>query len=186
MKKTVILLLALALFGAAAGCGDSGGSASRASNQQSGVEDVLQAGTEEEAETEDAGQTDAGEETSGSSQTASAGAVDVDLTQLSSTMVYSEVYNMMVAPEGYIGKTVRMSGQFAIYHDESTDVYYFACIIADATACCSQGIEFVLTGAEYPDDYPEMGEEITVSGVFQTYQEGEFTYCTLLDAVLEV
>ena len=31
---------------------------------------------------------------------------DVDLTNLSSTMVYSEVYNMMSTPENYIGKTV--------------------------------------------------------------------------------
>ena len=29
---------------------------------------------------------------------------DVDLTLLSSTMVYSEVYNMMVDPDSYIGK----------------------------------------------------------------------------------
>ena len=31
-------------------------------------------------------------------------AVDVDLTELSSTMVYSEVYAMMTEPENYIGK----------------------------------------------------------------------------------
>lgn len=31
---------------------------------------------------------------------------DVDLTKLSSTMVYSKVYNMMFTPENYIGKTV--------------------------------------------------------------------------------
>lgn len=181
MKKLLGVLLALALFAVTAGCGDSGSSASRTSGQQSGVEEVLQAGTEEETEAEQTEETNAGE----TQQTGSAEAVDVDLTQLSSTMVYSEVYNMMAAPEDYIGKTVRMSGQFAIYYDESTEIYYFACIVADATACCSQGIEFVLTDAEYPDDYPELGEEITVSGVFQTYQEGEATYCTLLDAVLE-
>ncbi|MCD7928283.1 MAG: hypothetical protein LUF80_05410 [Oscillospiraceae bacterium] len=182
MKKIISILLALALFAALAGCGDSGSSASRTSGQQSSVEQVLQANTEQADEQESAEEeTDAGE----TQQTGTAQAVDVDLTQLSSTMVYSEVYNMMVAPEDYIGKTVRMSGQFAIYYDESTETYYFACIVADATACCSQGIEFVLAGAEYPDDYPELGDEITVSGVFQTYQEGSYTYCTLLDAALE-
>ena len=31
---------------------------------------------------------------------------EVDLTNLSSTMVYSEVYNMMSTPASYIGKTV--------------------------------------------------------------------------------
>ena len=38
--------------------------------------------------------------------------VDFDLTRLSSTMVYSEVYNMMNAPGDYIGKTIKMTGQF--------------------------------------------------------------------------
>ena len=59
--------------------------------------------------------------------------IDVDLTALSSTMVYSEVYNMMTSPEDYIGKTVKMKGMYSVYHDESTDKYCFACIIKDAT-----------------------------------------------------
>ena len=60
-----------------------------------------------------------------------------------------------------------------------------ACIIQDATACCAQGIEFVLTeDYVYPDDYPEVDEEICVVGVFDTYQEGDYTYCTLRKAKL--
>ena len=59
--------------------------------------------------------------------------VDVDLTKLSSTFVYSEVYNMVTNPGDYIGKTVKMKGMYSVYHDESTDKYYFACIIKDAT-----------------------------------------------------
>nr|MCR5716177.1 hypothetical protein [Lachnospiraceae bacterium] len=70
------------------------------------------------------------------------GSVDVDLTTLSSTMVYSEVYNMMVSPDAYVGKTIRMSGLMSIFLDEATEKYYYACIIQDATACCAQGIEF--------------------------------------------
>ena len=111
--------------------------------------------------------------------------IDVDLTVLSSTMVYSEVYNMMESPEEYIGKTIKMDGLFAYYHDEATDNYYFACVIQDATACCSQGIEFVLAGDHaYPEDYPEVNEEICVVGVFDTYREGSYTYCTLRNAAL--
>ena len=36
---------------------------------------------------------------------------------------------MMVFPEQYIGKAVKMDGLFAYYHDEATGNYYFACII---------------------------------------------------------
>ena len=112
--------------------------------------------------------------------------IDVDLTKLSSTMVYSEVYNMMVSPDNYTGKTVKMNGAFAYYEDPETKKQYFACIIADATACCSQGLEFILTGEHtYPNDYPEVGSEITVTGTFELYTENGFQYCRLKDAVME-
>ena len=121
----------------------------------------------------------------------SADGIDVDLTKLSSTMVYSEVYNMMYTPDDYIGKTVKMKGQFAIGYVYNTDgtpdesTARFACVIADATACCSQGLEFILTGEHtYPNDYPELGAEITVTGTFEVYTENGFQYCRLVDATL--
>ena len=123
---------------------------------------------------------------------AAASRIDVDLTALSSTMVYSEVFNMMVSPESYAGKTVKMRGQFALYQAVDgkgnliPDQIYFACVIADATACCSQGLEFILVGEHsYPDDYPELGTEITVIGTFQTYEENGHMYCHLVDAEME-
>ena len=112
------------------------------------------------------------------------GDVDVDLTVLSSTMVYSEVYNMMSYPENYLGKSVRMRGTFT--YEEANDRYYLACIITDATACCSQGLEFVLKDErKFPDDYPAKGTEITVVGIFDTYTEGTRLYAQLIDAVME-
>ncbi|MCR5792054.1 MAG: hypothetical protein K6G65_02685 [Lachnospiraceae bacterium] len=111
---------------------------------------------------------------------------DVDLTTLSSTMVYSEVYNMVMTPEDYIGKTVKMEGTFAVYENEENGKKYFACLISDATACCSQGIEFVLQGdAKYPEDYPKEGDNITVEGIFGTYDEEGTEYCQLENATLE-
>ena len=123
---------------------------------------------------------------SGNDADEEAAGVDVDLTELSSTMVYSEVYDMMFEPEKYLGKTVRMEGMFAYYYSEAKDTYYYACIIQDATACCAQGIEFVLEGDyTFPDDYPEAGDDITVTGVFDTYQDGDATYCTLVNATMD-
>ena len=110
--------------------------------------------------------------------------IDVDLTQLSSTMVYSEVYNMMMKPDDYLGKTVKMSGQSASYHDEVSGKYYFACVTQDATACCSQGIEYCLdSSAKSPEDYPEDGSEVTLVGVFDTYYEDNYRYMTLRNSV---
>lgn len=107
--------------------------------------------------------------------------VDVDLTTLSSTMVYSEVYSMLVEPERYEGKTVRMAGGYSAFLDQDTGAIYRVCMIADATACCAQGMEFILTN----DSYPEMESDITVVGTFQTYMEKGTKYCHLVDAVLE-
>ena len=112
-----------------------------------------------------------------------AGAVDVDLTKLSSTMVYSEVFNMTNAPEKYIGKTVRMRGKFSVYENTQTGARYFACVIADATSCCSQGIEFAPDLTEISS--LTVGSEITVRGEFSTYEEDGTRYCRLKNAHLE-
>ena len=105
--------------------------------------------------------------------------IDVDLTVLSSSMVYAEVYNMMTVPSQYVGKIIKMQGIYDTMYDDSTDKQYYLCIIQDATACCAQGIEFVL---EDESAYPDPQETVTVIGRFETYMEGENMYCTLKDA----
>ena len=122
-----------------------------------------------------------------------AGKVDVDLTVLSSTMVYAEVLNMMTEPNAYDGKTVKMRGRFGAsygYRPDGTineDVLIFACIIADATACCSQGIEFVLSGAyNFPEDYPELDSEITVTGTFKSGEQNGIPYFRVINAQMTV
>ncbi len=122
----------------------------------------------------------------GTTETAAKAAqnIDVDLTQMSSTMIYSEVQNMMLKPADYVGKTVRMQGAFSV--SEIGENRYFACIIKDATACCAQGIEFDWAGDHsYPADYPKDGSDITVTGEFTTYNEGQQQYCQLKNAELK-
>lgn len=122
---------------------------------------------------------------------ASADGVEVDLTVLSSTMVYSEVYNMLYNdPAHYLGKTVKARGTFSLYQLVTDGVLQpdpvsYACIISDAAACCAEGMEFVLEGDyTYPDDYPELGAEITVIGEFQSYEENGMTWYHLVNARL--
>jgi len=185
MKKLVSILLCIALAAALTACG-SGTASGRKEGTSPTVEDVLEQRT--------SGQGEDNPSTAGSQKQPENGEAaekpgtdaEVDLTEMSATMIYAEVLNMMQHPDKYIGKIVRMNGQFAVYHDESTDKYYFACIIKDATQCCAQGIEFELAGDHvYPEDYPELGSEITVTGVFDIYTEPSGTYCTLREAALE-
>ena len=103
--------------------------------------------------------------------------VDVDLTALSGVMVYAEVYKMMVSPDDYIGKIVKIRGPYYAAYYDVTDRYYHYVIIEDATACCQQGLAFVWDGDHtYPDDYPEENKEIEVVGVFGSYEELGNTY----------
>ena len=187
-KILTVLLLSLMLVTLFSGCGDDSSSRNNSGSQSPTVTDVLEEGMSE-ADGEDSEERQSGltegapepEEIGDDVSLSSTEGIDIDLTQLSSTMVYSEVYNMMMAPEDYIGKTVKMSGAYATYHDDATGNDYYACIIQDATACCTQGMEFVLADGNYPT---EEGSEVTVSGVFDIYTEGEAQYCTLRDAKL--
>ena len=98
--------------------------------------------------------------------------VDIDLTALSSTLVYAEVYNMMMSPEDYMGQTIKMKGTYHPLYFEETGKYYHYVVIEDAAACCQQGIEFIWDGEHvFPDDYPLEGTEVEVVGVFDTYEE---------------
>ncbi len=195
------------------GCGSSPAADSRTDGSASGVEAVLAQGmaeadagadaasddsqkliltptpydygdeSEDDAAAEDAVDPAEAERLEREALAAGTEGIDIDLTLLSSTMVYSQVYDMMSYPEKYVGKTVRMSGLYTDYYDEAADKHYFACIIQDATACCAQGIEFELTDDyKYPDDYPNDSDLITVTGVFDTYMEGESMYVTLRNA----
>ena len=108
--------------------------------------------------------------------------VDVDLTKLSSTFVYSEVYNMVTNPDDYVGKTVKMDGTMNRYTVSSRELY--ACLILDATACCAQGIAFEWAGEHAPSEYPPQGSIITVTGTFAVMDEDGTTICYLADAEL--
>lgn len=180
MKKTVYVLLSLVLIVSLASCTGSGDTSKN--NGPKSVADVVAGLVSEGVET--AANIAASDVTDPSSQIeddVTYDSVDIDLTSLSSTMVYSEVYDMMNDPEQFEGKIIRMRGAFAVY--EGNDRNYYACIIADATACCQQGLEFVRVGdPQYPSQYPELGSEITVVGVFGTYTEGDFVYCELRNA----
>lgn len=189
MKRLFCLLLAVCMAVSLCACGKDSEKVAENNTPSSDGEVSAPAEiipTPDEQETQDEQQTPEEPE---QTQT-SADGVDVDLTVLSSTMVYSEVYNMLYFyPEDYYGKNVKMTGQFNVYQwvDESGIVadmpVAYACIISDATACCAEGVEFVLEGDyTYPDDYPELGTEITVIGEFQSYEENGVTWYHLVNA----
>lgn len=209
MRRLLSVIVVLAMTCMLAACGSEGGTASKTTSTVKSVDDVLEEqiaqndeanlgqetaddsldaaadGVDEDVSAADTREIDAVDdklaEADKQAAASSSGEIDVDLTKLSSTMVYSEVYNMMTEPEKYYGKKVRMNGTTSIYHDETDGNDYYACVIKDATECCAQGIEFVLNDGKYP----EANSNVTVTGTFSSYKIGDYEYYTLVDAAME-
>ncbi len=111
---------------------------------------------------------------------------DYDFTQMSSTVVYSQITDMTMVPEEYVGKTIKMEGRFEIYGDPNAEDPYLGCIVNDATACCSVGLRFVLTGDYTSADFPLNGSDIVITGVFQTYEYQGYTFGEIQNAEMTV
>lgn len=105
------------------------------------------------------------------------GKIDLDLTQMSATMIYSTMFDMLVMPEDYVEKTIKVKGWFETYTDPQTSELYYAVVVPDATACCQQGLEFVWPGTHnYPDDFPTPGADITITGLYKLLENDGITY----------
>ena len=104
--------------------------------------------------------------------------VDVDLTILSANMVYAEVYNMMMYPDNYLGKTIKVSGPYYPLYYDGTGNYYHYVMIEDALACCQNGMEFIWDEGThtYPDEYPKEDEVIEIVGELKSYKEENYIY----------
>ena len=212
--KTVITIAAIAVFlgVSVTGCGTS----ARNVNKKNSVDNVMKNQMEAEDSTQetqedttDSQNADDAEssvsQNNASSQTGSAltdnnimggagsingnssSGVDYDLTNMDSDMVYATVYQLMMDPSSYEGKTFRITGQYYTSHDDKTGNTYEFCLIKDALACCAQGLEFVWgDGSHSADEYPAQESDITVEGTFETYTEDgdSNTYCHLVGCTL--
>ena len=108
----------------------------------------------------------------------------MDLTFMTGTVIYAEVVNMLTNPSEYANKRIKIKGLFATGKDNE-DNLIFGCLIPDATACCAQGIQFVLVDEyRYPYDYPELGEDIVVEGDFYYEVYDDYNLVRLDNAIL--
>lgn len=200
MKHIVKIMIVLLLLLTVTGCGNDGNVANRVVNGNN-VDKVINeqidktesennsSDFEKDASTKPEGGSEERDYISEKSGNDSV-IIDYDLTNMSSDMVYAIVYQMMVDPDAYIGKTFRMEGMYYAVYYEPTRKYYHYCIIQDALACCAQGMEFVWGDGRhvYPDEYPKENTKIVVQGTFETYREDgdDNLYCRLKDATMEV
>lgn len=193
MKKILACIICLTLAFGVTACGkasdkDSNGDTKIISDAKNKQENSKSDTKKEVSKKEVAG--DAGKGKSSKSKSkASSNKIDVDLNNLNANVVYAQVFQMMTEPDKFIGKRIRMSGQFNVYAAEEGNpsgvTEYYAIIIADAQACCQQGIEFVWPGHTYPEGFPEVKSNASVTGIFEVYEENGKKYCRLVADTVE-
>lgn len=193
MKKILACIICLTLAFGVTACGkasdkDSNGDTKIISDAKNKQENSKSNTKKEVSKKEVAGDAGKGKSSKSKSKTSS-NKIDVDLNNLNANVVYAQVFQMMTEPDKFIGKRIRMSGQFNVYAAQEGNpsgvTEYYAIIIADAQACCQQGIEFVWPGHTYPDGFPEVKSNASVTGIFEVYEENGKKYCRLIADTVE-
>ena len=105
----------------------------------------------------------------------------VDLTKLSSTMVYAEVFNMLIMPDEYDGKLMKVKGTFSEFIPNGETEKVTTVVVSDALGCCQQGLEFVIDDNSplKNQGLPSENQEIEIIGRFvltQTKEGLDFFY----------
>ena len=96
--------------------------------------------------------------------------IDFDLSNMNYNMISSITFEMLIEPEKYADKTVKISGQF--YTEVEEAIRYYSVIIWDATLCCPAGMDFIPPDTmTFPDDFPPEETTITVTGTLHENTE---------------
>ena len=90
--------------------------------------------------------------------------IDFDLSEMNSDLVYASVFQMMIDPDTFANKVIKMRGNFVTYPSSTiAGGKTYAVIISDALACCKQGIEFHY---DFGGKEPKDGDIVTVTGTY--------------------
>ena len=109
--------------------------------------------------------------------------VDYDLSNYNFNMISSFFFQMLVESEKYENKTFKIKGKFQSFENEENPdaLPYFSVIMNDVTMCCQEGIDFVWEGNHnWPADYPDQDQEITIIGKYIVTETDGFTYNYIL------
>lgn len=102
-----------------------------------------------------------------------------DLSRMSATMAYAQLYTMLTEPEKFVGQTVKVRGQYYPSADENGVPLYHFVIVFDAAACCELGIEFLWTGNPPANMYPPPMSIVEMTGLFDICNDGGEKFCVL-------
>lgn len=109
---------------------------------------------------------------------------DINLAEMSDTMAYSTLVNMLADPADYLDKSVLISGTIDSFTNPVDGVTYYAVVITDEEACCSLGVS--ISFEEEYTNLPETGEYVVVTGIFDevTVEELDVVYNQITNVTL--
>lgn len=103
--------------------------------------------------------------------------VDLDLSNMNYNMISSILFKLVVEEEKYLGKKIRIKGQFYSNFDEENNIRHFSVLIYDPTACCQVGLMFIpRKKLSFPEDFPKQLETCTVTGIFSVKDLNGMSY----------
>ncbi len=108
--------------------------------------------------------------------------IDYDLSVFNRNMTYSQMIQVINAPEDYQGMVFRLKGIFN--YSETLDMGRI--IFTDRSGCCEVAVPFFPEEAlVFPDDYPPLYSEIMITARFTVDPENQDMVCCFTDAVIE-
>ena len=103
---------------------------------------------------------------------------DSDTIVIEDKVFIAMLSDIYANPDNYMGKTITLSGMFDIFNDEQSGKIYYSVYRNDTAGCCSSGIEVDFDGNS---DYklPEQDQNVTATGVLDSYEENGQEYLVL-------
>lgn len=99
-----------------------------------------------------------------------------DLSRMSATVAYAQLYNIFLEQEKYVGQTMRLRGQYVPMRDDTGAAKYHFIMVYDNAACCQLGLEFLWND---PKAYPNEYSLIELTGVFDICNDNGEKFCLL-------
>ena len=111
--------------------------------------------------------------------------IDIDMTNFSITILFALLQNLVNYPDDYIGKVIKIKGDFKSWKDETTNEDVYLINISDEAACCSAEIQIVFDKDSFDiSQLPDVGDEITVIGRFDSNYKNNVFFSYLADSVI--
>ena len=101
-----------------------------------------------------------------------------DIVEIRERMFLSEINDIYLNSDEYIGKKIKYEGYFATFYNESTEEnYYF--VIRNGPGCCGND-SHVGFEIQWNDDIPMENQWLEVTGILEIYEKNDYKYLRLL------